>query len=69
MNAYESHKGAVKDICFDEEAETVGSCSDDGTVVVRGVFSDEYNKIHYNRPLTVCFDTKAAIGRFLGFGD
>lgn len=51
--AYHSHTGAVQDICFDEEVESIGSCSDDGTVVVRGVFTDEFIRINHYRPQTV----------------
>ena len=31
-----AHKSTVNDISFDEAVEYIASCSDDGTVVVRG---------------------------------
>ena len=35
VKRYEAHGGRVNDLCFDERAEHVASCSDDGSVVVR----------------------------------
>ena len=32
-----AHKSTVNDISFDEAVEYIASCSDDGTVVVRGL--------------------------------
>lgn len=31
----EAHRAAVNQICFDEAAEFIASCSDDGSVAVR----------------------------------
>jgi hypothetical protein len=35
VKRYEAHSGRVNVLCFDERAEHVASCSDDGSVVVR----------------------------------
>ena len=53
VQKFQAHKGAVRDICFDEEVETLGSCSNDGTLVVQSLVSDECLKINHHRPLTV----------------
>ena len=35
VKRYEAHRSRVNDLSFDERAEHVASCSDDGSVVVR----------------------------------
>ena len=35
VKRFQAHKGPVNDLCFDEAAEFVGSCSDDGGAMVR----------------------------------
>ena len=34
VKRFQAHKGPVNDLCFDETAEFVGSCSDDGGAMV-----------------------------------
>ncbi|KAJ8559620.1 hypothetical protein K7X08_003678 [Anisodus acutangulus] len=46
-----AHTAAVNDLCFDTEGEYVGSCSDDGSVVINSLFSDERMKFEYHRPM------------------
>ena len=36
---------------FDTDGEFVGSCSDDGTVVINSLYSDEKEKFEYHRPM------------------
>ena len=35
VRRFQAHKGPVNDLCFDETAEFIGSCSDDGGAMVR----------------------------------
>ncbi|KAG6468085.1 hypothetical protein ZIOFF_072653 [Zingiber officinale] len=52
-----AHTATVNDISFDSEGEYVGSCSDDGTVVINGLFTDEKLKFEYHRPMkTIALD-------------
>lgn len=41
----------MNDLCFDTEGEYVGSCSDDGSVVINSLFTDERMKFDYHRPM------------------
>ncbi|CAL9151796.1 unnamed protein product [Musa hybrid cultivar] len=57
VKEYASHTATVNDISFDSEGEYVGSCSDDGSVVVNGLFTDERLKFEYHRPMkTIALD-------------
>ncbi|BDA42740.1 Vacuolar protein sorting-associated protein 41 homolog [Coccomyxa sp. Obi] len=47
----EAHKGPVNEICFDEAVEYIASCSDDGTVVIQGFYTDEVTTFKYKRPI------------------
>eukprot|EP00210_Caulerpa_lentillifera_P006342 g6058.t1 len=51
VQSFNAHKAAVQDVCFDEQVETVGSCSDDGTIVVQSLISEEKFTINFHRPL------------------
>ncbi|CAA0813525.1 Vacuolar protein sorting-associated protein 41 homolog [Striga hermonthica] len=46
-----AHTAAVNDLCFDIEGEYIGSCSDDGSVVICSLFTDERMKFEYHRPM------------------
>ncbi|KAH9618528.1 hypothetical protein KSS87_018147 [Heliosperma pusillum] len=46
-----SHKAAVNGLCFDIDGEFIGSCSDDGSVVISSLFTDEKRKFEYHRPM------------------
>ncbi|XP_027177627.1 vacuolar protein sorting-associated protein 41 homolog [Coffea eugenioides] len=51
VKEFPAHTAAVNDLCFDIEGEFVGSCSDDGSVVINSLFSDERLKFDYHRPM------------------
>eukprot|EP00884_Botryococcus_braunii_P013195 jgi/Botrbrau1/21877/Bobra.0249s0007.1 len=54
-----AHKQTVNCICFDETVEYIASCSDDGTVVVQGFYTDEVLTYNYRRPVkAVALDPK-----------
>ncbi|KAK4492678.1 hypothetical protein RD792_003498 [Penstemon davidsonii] len=46
-----AHTAAVNDLCFDIEGEYIGSCSDDGSVVISSLFTEERMKFEYHRPM------------------
>ena len=41
IRQWSNHQATVTDISIDLAGEYVGSCSSDGSVTIRGVFSDE----------------------------
>ena len=41
----------MNDLSFDSDGEYIGSCSDDGLVVINGLFIDESFKFVYHRPM------------------
>ncbi|KAL0436968.1 UNVERIFIED_CONTAM: Vacuolar protein sorting-associated protein 41 [Sesamum radiatum] len=52
-----AHTAAVNDLCFDIEGEYIASCSDDGSVVISSLFTDERMKFEYHRPMkTIALD-------------
>ncbi|KAG6632222.1 vacuolar protein sorting-associated protein 41 homolog [Carya illinoinensis] len=51
VKEFHAHKAAVNDLSFDMEGEYVGSCSDDGSVVINSLFTDEKMKFEYHRPM------------------
>lgn len=52
-----AHTATVNDLSFDGDGEYIGSCSDDGTVVINSLFTDEKLKFEYHRPMkTVALD-------------
>lgn len=51
VKEFNAHTAAVNDLSFDIEGEYVGSCSDDGTVVINSLFTDEKMKFEYHRPM------------------
>lgn len=53
VKCFPSHTAAVNDVSFDLAGEYVASCSDDGTVVVNGLYSEERERHNYYRPIKV----------------
>ncbi|OAY38116.1 vacuolar protein sorting-associated protein 41 homolog [Manihot esculenta] len=51
VKEFAAHTAAVNDLSFDIEGEYVGSCSDDGSVVIHSLFTDEKMKFDYHRPM------------------
>lgn len=51
MKEFPAHGAVVNDLSFDVEGEYIGSCSDDGSVVISGLFSDEKMRFEYHRPM------------------
>ncbi|KAL3335965.1 hypothetical protein AABB24_031943 [Solanum stoloniferum] len=51
VKEFAAHTAAVNDLCFDTDGEYVGSCSDDGSVVINSLFTDERMKFEYHRPM------------------
>lgn len=62
-----AHTAIVNDLCFDKQGECIASCSDDGTVVLNGLYSAECESFTYQRPVKVRgLDTYRA-AKFKGF--
>ncbi|KAA3455516.1 vacuolar protein sorting-associated protein 41-like protein isoform X2 [Gossypium australe] len=51
VKEFAAHSAAVNDLSFDIEGEYIGSCSDDGSVVLNSLFTDEKLKFEYHRPM------------------
>ncbi|KAK9999463.1 hypothetical protein SO802_019066 [Lithocarpus litseifolius] len=51
VKEFPAHTASVNDLSFDIEGEYVGSCSDDGSVVINSLFTDEKLKFEYHRPM------------------
>ncbi|KAK1272690.1 hypothetical protein QJS04_geneDACA019150 [Acorus gramineus] len=51
VKAFSAHTATVNDLSFDMEGEYIGSCSDDGFVVIHSLFTDERMKFEYHRPM------------------
>lgn len=51
VKEFHAHSATVNDLSFDSEGEYIGSCSDDGLVVINGLFTDECFKFVYHRPM------------------
>ncbi|KAK9124041.1 hypothetical protein Sjap_013643 [Stephania japonica] len=51
VKEFNAHTATVNDLSFDVEGEYIGSCSDDGFVVINSLFTDETLKIDYHRPI------------------
>ncbi|URD99438.1 CLH [Musa troglodytarum] len=69
---YAAHTATVNDISFDSDGEYVGSCSDDGSVVINGLFTDERLKFKYHHTMrTIALDpdfTRKTSRRFVAGG-
>ena len=53
MKEFAAHASVVNDLSFDIDGEYIGSCSDDGSVVINSLFTDEKMKFEYQRPMKV----------------
>ncbi|KAL2507031.1 Vacuolar protein sorting-associated protein 41-like protein [Forsythia ovata] len=51
VKEFTAHTAAVNYISFDIEGEYIGSCSDDGSVVINSLFTEEKMKFEYHRPM------------------
>ncbi|KAF8396489.1 hypothetical protein HHK36_018112 [Tetracentron sinense] len=51
VKEFSAHTATVNDLSFDAEGEYIGSCSDDGYVVINSLFTDERMKFEYHRPM------------------
>lgn len=51
VKEFAGHSAKVNDLSFDVEGEYIGSCSDDGYVVINSLFTDEREKFEYHRPM------------------
>ncbi|CAN0916548.1 Vacuolar protein sorting-associated protein 41 homolog, partial [Linum grandiflorum] len=51
VKEFAAHTAAVNDLSFDVEGEYIGSCSDDGSVIINSLFTDEKMKFEYHRPM------------------
>ncbi|KAH9304407.1 hypothetical protein KI387_008811, partial [Taxus chinensis] len=64
-----AHNDIVNDLSFDLNDEYIGSCSDDGYVVMNSLFIDERGKFGYHQPMKVVsldpYDTRKSSRRFV----
>ncbi|KAE8660371.1 Vacuolar protein sorting-associated protein 41-like protein [Hibiscus syriacus] len=51
VKEFAAHSATVNELSFDIEGEYIGSCSDDGSVVINSLFTDEKLKFDYHRPM------------------
>lgn len=51
VKEFTAHSATVNDLSFDMEGEYIGSSSDDGSVVINGLFTEEKMKFDYHRPM------------------
>ncbi|KAL8146419.1 hypothetical protein AgCh_004237 [Apium graveolens] len=51
VKEFAAHTATVNDLCFDTAGEYIGSCSDDGSVVINSLFTDDKLKVDYHRPM------------------
>ncbi|KAL5709701.1 Vacuolar protein sorting-associated protein 41 [Ranunculus cassubicifolius] len=51
VKKFAAHTGTVNDLSFDREGEYIGSCSDDGYVIINSLFTDDKIKFQYHRPI------------------
>ncbi|KAM0945251.1 putative chromatin regulator PHD family [Dioscorea sansibarensis] len=57
VRQFSAHSATVNDLSFDVDGEYIGSCSDDGYVVINSLFTDERFKFEYHRPMkTIALD-------------
>eukprot|EP00192_Tetraselmis_astigmatica_P002353 CAMPEP_0117695968 /NCGR_PEP_ID=MMETSP0804-20121206/28429_1 /TAXON_ID=1074897 /ORGANISM="Tetraselmis astigmatica, Strain CCMP880" /LENGTH=974 /DNA_ID=CAMNT_0005510089 /DNA_START=546 /DNA_END=3468 /DNA_ORIENTATION=+ len=61
IREFDCHKAAVNELSFDAKSEYIASCSDDGTVVVHSLYTEESTRLQYARPIkTVALDPNYA---------
>ncbi|CAK9872351.1 unnamed protein product [Sphagnum jensenii] len=51
VREFRAHTATVNEVSIDSNGEFVGSCSDDGTVVISSLYTDEKEKFDYQRPM------------------
>ena len=69
IRRFSPHSAAVADICIDSTGEFVGSCSQDGTVVVSSLFGSEASTHWYHRPVrAIALDPDYSARRVLATG-
>lgn len=51
VREFRVHTATVNEVSFDSDGEYVGSCSDDGTVVISNLYTDDKEKFEYHRPV------------------
>lgn len=51
MKQFAAHTSTVNELSFDSEGEYIGSCSDDGSVVINSLYTDDTAKFEYHRPM------------------
>ena len=51
MKEFPAHAATVNEVSFDSMNEYVASCSDDGSVVINSLYSDEKERFEYHRPM------------------
>lgn len=51
VKEFAAHTATVNDLSFDSDGEYIGSCSDDGTMAISSLFTDEKLKFEYYRPM------------------
>ena len=58
---FEHHTSGISEICIDSTQEYIATCSSEGKVVIRGLFSNELYAYQYGRPiLAFAFDPNYA---------
>lgn len=73
VKEFRAHTAPVNDLSFDTEGEYIGSCSDDGSVVINSLFTDDEKlRFDYHRPMkAISLDpdyTKKQSKRFVAGG-
>ncbi|KAJ6837104.1 vacuolar protein sorting-associated protein 41-like protein isoform X2 [Iris pallida] len=57
VKEFAAHTATVNDLSFDADGDYIGSCSDDGSVCISSLFTDERLKFEYHRPMkTIAMD-------------
>eukprot|EP01111_Echinosteliopsis_oligospora_P016112 TRINITY_DN6578_c0_g1_i1.p1 TRINITY_DN6578_c0_g1~~TRINITY_DN6578_c0_g1_i1.p1 ORF type:complete len:893 (+),score=224.14 TRINITY_DN6578_c0_g1_i1:30-2708(+) len=51
IRRWQSHSANVNEMSIDQNGEYIGSCSDDGKVVINALYSNDMQEHTYNRPL------------------
>lgn len=51
VKEFSAHTATVNELSFDAVGEFIGSCSDDGSVVVNSLYNDEKERFDYHRPM------------------
>jgi WD40 repeat protein len=51
VKEFPAHSATVNEVSFDSMNEYVASCSDDGSVVINSLYSDERERFEYHRPM------------------